>query len=485
MSKMERGFFIAGKWQKFPDAERFAITEPATGEPVGTTLLAGERHVDLAVEAAREAAPEMAAMRPAERAAVLERAAALMLERAQEMAVLLTREQGKPVADNLKEIQFGAAVLRYYAGEAVRIGGSLRPAMAADIRNLVTSHPVGVTAAIVPWNYPVDLYCWKAGPAIAAGCPLVVKSPHETPFAVGLFAECLHEAGLPEGAIADLPGLGPVAGAALARHPHVRMITATASIAAGQDIMRNAAVNMKKVSLELGGHAPFIVLADADVEEAARAAHRRSFSNMGQICITVNRILVAREIHHDFAECLRALTEETEIGNGLEEGVAYGPVLNPSVIARVEAHKDDALAKGGTLLSGGYAPRDGALKHGHFYRPTLVDNAPLNSKPMCEETYGPLAAIASYDTIGEMLEMANGLEYGLAAYLYGRDLERLWAISEKLEFGAVGINVNDTSELQAPFGGWKMSGVGRELGPEGLDAFLETKHTKIRVRGIG
>lgn len=478
---MQRGFFIAGQWRYFDDAERFDITEPATGKPVGTTLLAAETHIDQAVEAAVAVAPVMAEMAARERAAILERTAALMIEREHDMAVLLTREQGKPVADNIKEIRFGADVLRYYAGEAVRLGGSLRPASAPDIRNLVTRHPVGVCAAIVPWNYPVDLYCWKVGPAIAAGCPLVVKSPHETPFAIGMFVDCLHEAGLPAGAIADLPGLGPVAGAALSRHPKIRMISATASIAAGQDIMRNAAGNLKKVSLELGGHAPFIVMPDADIEAAAKAAHRRGFSNMGQICITVNRILVAREVHRDFADCLGALAEATELGNGLEDGVSYGPVLNPSVIRRVEAHKKDALDKGATLLAGGFAPEDGAFSHGHFYRPTVIDNAPLDSMPMSEETYGPLAAIAPFDGVEDMLAMANGLEYGLAAYLYGGDIGRLWAIAEKLEFGAIGVNVNDTSELQAPFGGWKMSGMGRELGPEGLDAFLETKHMKMRL----
>ena len=479
---MDRGFFIDGAWHLPSGAERFDIVEPATGKPVGSTLLADERTVDQAVQAAERAAPAFAAMPAGERTAILERAADLIEARADEMAVLLTREQGKPVADNLKEIRFGATVLRYYAGEAVRIGGSLRPASAPGIRNLVINQPAGVAAAIVPWNYPVDLYCWKAGPAIAAGCPLVVKPPHETPLAIAMLVDCLHDAGLPPGTLADLPGLGPVAGAALARHPRVRVISATASIPAGQAIMREAAGNMKKLSLELGGHAPFIVMEDADIEAAAKAAHRRSFSNMGQICITVNRVLVAQKVHRQFADCLAALADETVIGDGLDPAIAYGPVLNRSVIDRVAAHQADAVAKGGRLIAGGEVPDGEAFNNGYFYRPTVIDDAPLDSLPMCEESFGPLAAIAPFEGIEDMLRMANALDYGLAAYIYGGDLEQLWSLAEALEFGAIGVNVNDTSDLQAPFGGWKMSGFGRELGPEGLDAYLQPKHIKMRVR---
>ncbi|MCR9135859.1 MAG: aldehyde dehydrogenase family protein [Alphaproteobacteria bacterium] len=480
----DRGFFINGAWQMPKGVDRFEIVDPASGEPVGSTLLADARIVDEAVGYAEAAAPDFAAMHPTERAVLLNRAAALIDERVEAMALLLTREQGKPVSDNRKEILFGAEVLRYYAGEATRIGGSLRPASASGIKNIVSYHPVGVTAAIVPWNYPVDLYCWKIGPALAAGCPMIVKSPHETPLAIAMLVDCLHEAGLPAGVLADLPGLGPVAGAALAAHPRIRLISATASIAAGQDIMRNAAGNLKRVSLELGGHAPFIVMGDADIEEAAKAAHRRSFSNMGQICITVNRILVDRRVHKTFAECLAELTNATVIGHGVDPGVGYGPVLNQSVIDRVERHKSDAVAKGGRLISGGYRPDEKTYSKGTFYRPTVIDDAPVDSLPMCEETYGPLAAIAAFDTENDMLDLANGLEYGLAAYLYGADLERCWALADRLEFGAVGVNVNDTSELQAPFGGWKMSGMGRELGPEGLDAYMEPKHIKMRVRPV-
>ena len=477
-----RGFFINGAWVKPNGCDRHIIHNPATGERVGSTLLADRAIVDQAVDVAEQAFPAFARMSAIERADILFCAAALIDERTPEMAILLTREQGKPISDNVKEISFGAEVLRYYAEEGKRIWGSIRPASSPDIRNLVSSYPVGVAAGIVPWNYPVDLYCWKIGPALAVGCPVVMKSPHETPLAIAMVVDCLHEAGVPAGCIADIPGLGPVAGAALAEHPKVRVISATASVPAGQAILRAAAGNLKRTCLDLGGHAPFIVTADADLEEAAKAAHRRSYSNMGQICITVNRILVDHRVHRAFVGTMADLANETVIGNGADPSIGYGPVLNPSVIARTEAHIKDAISKGGQLLAGGNRSTGAAFAHGHFFRPTVIDNAPLNSLPMTEESFGPIAAIAGYDTEEEMLRVANSLDFGLAAYIYGQDLERIWGLAEKLDFGAVGVNVNDTSDLQAPFGGWKMSGLGRELGPEGLNTYLETKHLKMRVR---
>lgn len=477
-----RGFFIDGNWVKPQGHDEHIITNPASGERVGSTLLADWSVVDHAVEVAERASAAFARMDARERSSILSRAADLIDARTAEMAHLLTLEQGKPISDNVKEISFGAVVLRYYAEEGTRIWGSIRPSASPDIRNLVSSYPVGVAAGIVPWNYPVDLYCWKVGPALAAGCPIVMKSPHETPLAIAMVVDCLHEAGLPAGCIADLPGRGPVAGAALAEHPKVRVISATASVPAGQAILRAAAGNLKRTCLELGGHAPFIVTADADLEEAAKAAHRRAYSNMGQICITVNRILVDRRVHRAFSGLMADLADATVIGDGTDPAIGYGPTLNGAVIARTEAHIQDAVNKGGQVLAGGHRPSGAEFARGSYFRPTVIDNAPLNSLPMTEESFGPIAAIAAYDTEREMLDIANGLDFGLAAYIYGKDLERIWGLAEELDFGAVGVNVNDTSDLQAPFGGWKMSGLGRELGPEGLEAYLETKHLKMRVR---
>lgn len=419
------------------------------------------------------------------RAAILHRAADHVEARTEEIAELLTREQGKPLCDSRKEIGFGVQVIRYYAEEGRRKFGSLRPSSLPNVKNVVSYFPVGVVGAIVPWNYPVDLYCWKAAPALAAGCPIVVKPPHETPFAIAAVMECFVEAGVPSGVLANLPGTGVEAGAALARHPDVACISATASVAAGQDIMRNAAGNLKRLSLELGGHSPFIVLPDADIEAAAKAAMRRSFSNMGQICITVNRILTHSDAHSPFLDALVAETEKIDLGPGLDPGRLYGPVTTASVIERSQLHVEDAVSRGATVITGGGRAAGGQLEKGLFFQPTLLDGAPLDSLPMTEETYGPVAAIRSCGSLDELLAVSNSLSFGLAAYVYSEDLELAWALADRLEFGAVGINVNDTSELQAPFGGWKLSGFGRELGPEGLDAFLEPKHVKMRVNPLG
>ncbi len=478
---LECPLFYGGSHHTPKTNEWFDVNDPADGSLVGRTALANELDVDAAVESAEKVRDSWARTHADERAAILHRAADLVDSRLDEVATLLTREQGKPICDSRKEILFGTQVLRYYAEEGRRQGGSLRPSVALNIKNIVSYHPVGVVGAIVPWNYPVDLYCWKVAPALAAGCPIIVKPPHETPFAIAKVVECFVEAGLPDGVLANLPGTGPVAGRAMSMHPGIACISATASIAAGQDIMRNAAVNLKRISLELGGHAPFIVLPDADIQAAAKAAMRRSFSNMGQICITVNRVLTHETIHDEFLEALVAETKKIILGPGISPDVAYGPVTTRSVIDRSQRHIDDAVAKGAKIVTGGKPATTGALSDGLFFHPTILDNASLDSLPMKEETYGPVAAIRSIESIGEILRVSNSLEFGLAAYLYSDDLEAAWSLADRLEFGAVGINVSDTSELQAPFGGWKLSGVGRELGPEGLRTFLEQKHIKMRV----
>ena len=481
----ERELFIDGVWRPAQAGRRLEIRDPATGERVGSTALADAADVDAAVRAARRALPGWAATHPDARAKILRRAADLIEERLPAIADVLTREQGKPLPDSEKEIGFGVEVIRYYAEEGRRIGGSIRASSRSDIRSLVVSSPVGVVGAITPWNYPVDIYAWKLAPALAAGCTLVVKPPHETPLAIALVAACFAEAGLPPGVLNDLPGTGPEAGAALAAHPDVRMMTATASTAAGQSMMRAAADTMKRLTLELGGQCPFVVLGDADVAEAAAAAARRSFSNMGQICIAVNRIVVAEHVHDAFLEALAEQAKAIKLGHGVDPGVLYGPVLHEGVRARTRAHLDDALRRGGKLAAGGAPPHGEAYDKGFFFLPTVVDGADDSALVMTQESYGPIAAVRRVRDDAEALVVANSLPYGLAAYVYSNDLERAWAFAEKLEFGAVGVNVNDTTELQAPFGGWKLSGLGRELGPEGLMAFRETKHIKLRLRDRG
>ncbi|HEY1719715.1 MAG TPA: aldehyde dehydrogenase family protein [Magnetospirillaceae bacterium] len=481
---MDRGLYIDGAWVQAQDGRRYSVDDPATGEHVGSTAIAAAADVDRAVRAAAKAQAGWANTHADERARIIHRAADLIEARIDAIAELLTREQGKPIPDAKKETAFGVEVLRYYAEEGRRLDGSLRPSVRADIRNVVISAPVGVAAAIVPWNYPVDLYTWKIGPALAAGCAVVAKPPHNTPLAIGTLVECFAEAGLPPGVLNDLPGTGPEAGQPLIEHPLVRIVAATSSTAVGRAIMHAAARDMKRVSLELGGQTPFIVLDDADIAEAAAGAARRSFSNMGQICIAVNRILVDQKVHKAFVEALVEETRKIKLGHGVKPGVLYGPVLNESVRTRVSNHIADAVAKGGKLLIGGKAPKGADYDRGFFFEPALVDNAAIDSLPMTEETYGPLAAIRSVKDANEALALANAVPYGLSAYVFGRDLERAWAFAEKLESGAVGVNVNDTSDLQAPFGGWKLSGLGRELGREGILAYREQKHIKIRLRPL-
>lgn len=480
---LDRGLFVGGTWRPAADGATHTIHDPATGQVVGSTAVAGASDVDAAVAAALAAQPAWAATHADQRAAVLLHAADLIEQRVADIATTLTREQGKPVPDSAKEILFGAAVLRYYAEEARRVGGSLRASSRGDIKSVVSYSPVGVVGAIVPWNYPVDLYCWKIAPTLAAGCAVVAKPPVETPLAVGMVVDCLREAGLPDGVLADLPG-AVAAGERLTSHPDVRMITATCSTATGQAIMRQAAGTLKKLSLELGGQSPFVVLDDADIPAAAAAAARRSYSNMGQICIAVNRILVAESVADEFVAALTEAARGMRLGHGVTEGVAYGPVLNEAVRERSEAHVQDALARGAALVYGGAAPAGEEYERGTFYLPTVLDRVPAEARVMNEETFGPVAAVHRVRDDAEALRLANATPYGLAAYVYSEDLERAWALADRIEAGAVGINVNDVTELQAPFGGWKMSGFGRELGPEGLTAFLQPRHIRMRVRPL-
>lgn len=477
-----RPLFIGGQWVAPQGGTYRPVIDPATGQAIGRTAIADGVDVERAVAAAHAAFPAWSRAMPDTRAAIMRRAADLIEQRVDHIATALTREQGKPVPDSRKEILFGAEVLRYYAEEGRRMGGTLRPSVRPDIRSIVSSGPVGVVAAIVPWNYPVDLYAWKIAPALAAGCTMVVKPPPETPFAIAAVIDCLTEAGLPAGVLNDIPGDGPDVGAALSAHPGISLISATASVPAGQAIMRAAAGNLKRVALELGGQCPFVVLDDADIEDAAAAAARRSFSNMGQICIAVNRILVARSVQDRFVEALVAITSAIRPGPGIEPGVTYGPVMNDSVRERADLHVRDAVDRGARLLCGGHALHDGVPEGGFYYSPAVLTDVPADALAMTHETFGPVAAIHAFDTDAQALSLANALPFGLAAYVYSRDLERAWGLADHIEAGGIGINVNDVSELQAPFGGWKMSGHGRELGPEGLALYRESRHIRMRVR---
>jgi succinate-semialdehyde dehydrogenase/glutarate-semialdehyde dehydrogenase len=471
--------YVGGEWREAASGKRLRILDPATGDLVGEAALGSKKDARHALEAAQAASSTWAATTAADRAEILHRAAELVRRRSWAIARVLTLEQGKPLADAHKEISFGCEVIDYYAEEGRRIVGEWRPASSHAVRSLVLRQPVGVVAAIVPWNYPVDLLAWKIAPALAAGCTVVAKPASGTPLATAHVVRCFADAGLPPGALNLVTGPGGEVGDELVSNPISRKVTITGSTATGRRVMQLAAHHIKRLTLELGGHTPLIVLDDADLEAVIPAAVRRSYSNMGQICIAVNRILVAERIERDFVTAFADKTRTLRLGHGLDEGVEYGPLFDESARKRTERHVRDAIANGAELLTGGRVPSGADYEDGWFYEPTVLTRAAPEMLVMNEETFGPIAAITSVHSDDEAVALANATPYGLAAYVFGRDVARCLRIAEQLEAGGVGVNVNDVTELQAPFGGWKESGVGRELGPEGLHSCLELKHIRI------
>lgn len=473
----DRGLLLADGWQTGERTQE--VINPATGAPVASCSLANRFHVEKAVHEARLLGNQWLKTPAAERATVLKRAAANIREEVDEIARVLTLEQGKPVSDSRKEILFGASVFEYYAEESLRVFGSIRPGVSPQTLSFVTYEPIGVVAAIVPWNYPVDLYAWKVAPALAAGCSVIIKPPLEAPLAIGLVSGILRDAGVPPGTLADLPG-GAEIGSALVANPGVDMVTATCSTSTGKAIMRLAAENLTRVSLELGGQCPLLVLPDADLQLAAELTARRSFSNMGQICIAVNRVIVHKSVADEYCDRLVNVVTGYSLGDPSSEGVAYGPCTTEAVVQKAENHIDDAVNAGAVILCGGSRPKGAEFANGHYFSPTVLDCVPREAKVMREETFGPVLAVHRVHTVEEAIEVANDTDYGLAAYVFGEDIGQAIAIAEEIDAGSVGVNVNDVSELLSPFGGRKQSGIGRELGPEGLMAYLEPKHTKVR-----
>jgi acyl-CoA reductase-like NAD-dependent aldehyde dehydrogenase len=471
--------FIAGQWVPSVTGEETDIRDPATGELVGWASVGGIEDARRALAAARDAFPGWSRTPVTERAALLRGGAQLIRQHLDEIAVALTLEQGKPLADARKEVRFAADVFDYYADLAGQIGGEWRPTRDPRIRSLVLRQPVGVVVAIVPWNYPIDLLSWKVAPALAAGCTVVAKPATRTPLSSAIAVRCLAEAGLPAGVLNLVIGHGSVVGDELVRNPISRLVMITGSTETGRHVMRLAADHVKRLSLELGGQTPLIVLEDAELGTVVPAAVRRSYSNMGQICIAVNRIFVAESIADEFTDAFAAAASVLRIGHGLDPAVEYGPLTTEEVRRRTMEHIADAVNQGARLVTGGRPPDGAAFARGTFFLPTVLADVRPSMRVMREETFGPVAAIARFRSIDEAIAAANDTPYGLAAYVFGRDLERCLYVAERIEAGGVGVNVNDVTELAAPFGGWKESGFGRELGPEGLQHCLELKHIRI------
>jgi len=453
------------------------IYNPASQEPVGEVPVGSRQDARLALQAARRAFPAWSETSCQKRAEILHEAADLVRERTDRIARLLTQEQGKPLKNARAEVRSSADMLDYYAEEGKRNFGEWMAS--GQSRSIVLKQPVGVAALITPWNFPVDLLAWKVAPALAAGCTFVAKPPSKAPIAATEFVKTLIDAGLPPGAANVVHGPGSEVGAELVQSPISRKIAFTGETKTGRWIMAHAAGQIKRISLELGGQSPFIVCQDADLEKAASACTQRAFSNMGQICISVNRIYAAEEIADQFTAKLLEHTQRLRIGNGLEPDVDLGPMFSEAQREKTREHVADALAKGASLLCGGREPEGRAFEKGFFYLPTVLDNVDHSMRIMREETFGPVAPIMRFKTLEEAIALANDTEFGLAAYLFTRDLKTAIFASERLEAGGIGVNVNNVVDIQAPFGGWKQSGLGRELGHFGLEAYLETKHIRL------
>jgi succinate-semialdehyde dehydrogenase/glutarate-semialdehyde dehydrogenase len=472
--------YINGEWRKL--AETFPVFNPANGEQIGEVANGGQSHAAEAIDAAAAALPAWSAATAYERSAALYRAHQLMMERQRQLAELMTREQGKPLKASTNEVKYAADFLLWFAEEAKRIYGETIPSARSDQRFLVQKQPVGVVAAITPWNYPISMLTRKIAPAVAAGCTVVLKPAEATPLCAQAVFEILHEAGLPPGVVNLVTAARPASiGLEFCTNPLVRKLTFTGSTDVGRKLASEAAPQLKRVSMELGGHAPFIVFGDADPVHAAKGVSLVKFLNTGQACISPNRIFVHRGIAETFIATLGARIAKLRAGDGMDPANAIGPLVNQAAVEKVDRQVKDAIDGGATLHCGGRRLDENGLGRGCFYAPTLLSNVNPDMLIYREETFGPVAPVITFDDDDDILAMANDTHYGLAAYVYTRDLSRAIRTFEGLQFGIIGINDINPTSAAAPFGGMKESGLGREGAREGIEEYLETKLAGISV----
>jgi succinate-semialdehyde dehydrogenase len=468
---------IGGEWVKDSSAgEPIAVVDPATGRLLGTVPNAGRAETARAIEAADAAFPAWREKTAAERADHLRRLAQLITDNKEDLARILTAEQGKPLAEARGEVGMSAAYVQWFAEEGRRIYGDVIPSPWQNRRILITKDPVGVVGAITPWNFPSSMIARKLGAALAAGCTIVIKPASQTPYSALAWGVLCEEAGIPAGVVNILTGAARQIGAELTSNPLVKKITFTGSTEVGKQLAEQAARTMKKVSMELGGNAPFIVFDDADLDRAVEGAMVAKYRNAGQTCVCTNRFLVQEGIYDAFAERLARASAAMKVGNGFEEGVVQGPLIDERAVAKVEEHIADALAKGGRLLTGG---RRHQGLGGNFFEPTVIADATPAMAVAREETFGPLAPLFRFRDEAEAVRLANDTEYGLACYFYTRDLGRAFRVSEALEYGLVGINEGLITTEVAPFGGVKESGVGREGSKYGIDDYVNIKYVCV------
>ncbi|RDV00488.1 NAD-dependent succinate-semialdehyde dehydrogenase [Trinickia dinghuensis] len=469
--------YIDGEW--VAGESTYAVVDPASGQPLAQVARAGARETLQAVAAASRAFGTWRETTAAERAAVIRRWGELMLAHRDDLARIMTAEQGKPFAEAQGEVGYAASFLTWFAEEARRAYGDIIPAPKQGARIVVTKEPVGVVGAITPWNFPLAMVTRKAGPALAAGCTMVLKPSEETPLSALALAVLAKQAGVPPGVFNVVSGDAPAIGDTMMASKAIRKISFTGSTRVGKLLMRAAADSVKKVSLELGGNAPFIVFDDADLDAAVTGAMASKFRNTGQTCVCVNRFFVQSSVHDAFVEKLVQAVRGLKVANGMEPGATQGPLINRAALRKVEAHVADACEKGGTVLCGG---RPHALG-GTFYEPTVIVGAHGGMALAHEETFGPVAAVFRFDTEEEVIQAANDTDYGLSAYFYARDIGRVWRVGQALESGMVGINEGIVSTEVAPFGGVKESGLGREGSKYGLDEYFEVKY--MMMGGLG
>jgi succinate-semialdehyde dehydrogenase/glutarate-semialdehyde dehydrogenase len=464
--------YVNGAWSAGSGGERAAVTDPATGAELARVAEGTRADAARAIDAAAAALPGWSGRSAKERAALMRRWYDLIVAHADDLAVLLTAEQGKPLAEARGEILYGAGFVEWYAEEGKRAYGDVIPTNDAGRRLFAIRQPIGVCSAITPWNFPMAMIARKIAPALGAGCTIVVKPAPSTPLSALALAELADRAGIPAGVLNVVTGPAQEVGHELATNPAVRKLTFTGSTAVGRLLMQQAAQTVKRVSLELGGNAPFVVFDDADLDAAVAGAIASKFRNAGQTCVCANRILVQDGIHDAFVERFAAATAALRVGNGFDDGVEQGPLIDARALAKVRDHIDDALAHGASVATGGEPHELG----GTFFQPTVLTGATTAMKIAEEETFGPVAPIFRFETEQQAIALANATESGLAAYLYTRDSGRVWRVGEALEFGVVGINTGAISYEGAPFGGIKQSGLGREGSRHGLDDFLELKY---------
>jgi len=470
--------YIDGKWVDSSNNETIEVNNPATLEIVGKVPKCGSEETKIAIEAANSSWKDWKEKTAKDRSTILRKWFDLIMANQEDLAQIMTIEQGKPINESRGEINYGASFVELYAEEGKRVYGETIPDPLSDRRILVIKQPIGVVAAITPWNFPSSMITRKAGPALAVGCPIVIKPASQTPFSALALAVLAEEAGIPKGVFNVVTGSAKEIGLELSTNPIVRKLSFTGSTEVGKVLLSQCASTVKKVSMELGGHAPFIAFDDANVDQAVIGAIQSKFRNTGQTCVCANRLFIHEKIYNEFLDKFTRAVAQIKVGNGLEEDVVSGPLIDQYSLEKVKEHVQDAVNTGAKIAIGG----DMHSLGGNFYLPTVIANVTTKAKITYEETFGPVAPIYKFSTEKEVIKMANDTPYGLASYFYSRDIGRIWRVAEALEYGMVGVNTGLTSKAEIPFGGVKESGLGREGSRFGLDEYLEIKY--INIAGI-